>query len=42
MSPDGDQGFPGNFEVSVTYTLTDENAVEIHYEEAAIRIPLST
>mgnify|MGYP002544899794 CR=1 FL=1 len=31
-SPDGDQGFPGNFEVSVTYTLTDENAVEIHYE----------
>ena len=32
MSPDGDQGFPGNFEVSVTYTLTDENAVEIHYE----------
>ena len=32
MSQDGDQGFPGNFEVSVTYTLTDENAVEIHYE----------
>ena len=32
MSPDGGQGFPGNFEVSVTYTLTDENAVEIHYE----------
>ena len=31
-SPSGDQGFPGNFEVSVTYTLTDENAVEIHYE----------
>lgn len=31
-SPDGDQGFPGNFQVSVTYTLTDDNAVELHYE----------
>ena len=31
-SPDGEQGFPGNFDVSVTYTLTDDNAVEIHYE----------
>lgn len=32
MSPDLDQGFPGNFEVSVTYTLTDDNEVNIHYE----------
>lgn len=32
FSPDGDQGFPGNFTVYVTYTLTEENAVEIHYE----------
>lgn len=32
MSPDLDQGFPGNFEVSVTYTLTDDNEVKIHYE----------
>lgn len=32
FSPDGEQGFPGNFDVKVTYTLTDENAVEIHYE----------
>ena len=31
-SPDGEQGFPGNFDVTVTYTLTDDNAVEIHYE----------
>lgn len=30
-SPDGDQGFPGNFEITVTYTLTEENAVEINY-----------
>lgn len=32
FSPDKDQGFPGNFDVFVTYTLTDKNAVEIHYE----------
>ena len=32
FSPDGEQGFPGNLEIAVTYTLTDDNAVEIHYE----------
>ncbi len=31
-SPDGEEGFPGNLNVSVTYTLTKENAVSIHYE----------
>lgn len=31
-SPDGDQGFPGNFDVTVTYTLTDENEVVLKYE----------
>lgn len=31
-SPDGEQGFPGNFDVTVTYTLTDDNEIEIHYE----------
>jgi aldose 1-epimerase len=31
-SPDGDQGFPGNFEVSVTYTLTDADEIVLHYE----------
>ncbi|NCB93733.1 MAG: galactose mutarotase [Clostridia bacterium] len=31
-SPDGEQGFPGNFDIKVTYTLTDDNGVEIHYE----------
>lgn len=30
-SPDGDQGYPGNAEISVTYTLTEANAVEILY-----------
>lgn len=32
FSPDGDEGFPGNFTASVTYTLTDENEVVLHYE----------
>ncbi len=30
-SPDGDEGFPGNLDVTMTYTLTKENALEIHY-----------
>ena len=32
ISADGDQGFPGNFNVSVTYTLTDDNELKIDYE----------
>ena len=32
LSPDGDQGFPGNFSLDVTYTLSEENEVSIHYE----------
>jgi len=31
-SKDGDQGFPGNFKVSVTYTLTDDNEVVLTYD----------
>lgn len=31
-SPHMDQGYPGNLEVSVTYTLTDDNSVEITYD----------
>lgn len=31
LSPDGDQGFPGEFNVTVTYTLTDDNAIKIDY-----------
>ncbi|GKX57722.1 galactose-1-epimerase [Leminorella grimontii] len=30
-SPDGDNGFPGNLHVEVTYTLTDDGRVEISY-----------
>lgn len=32
VSPDGEAGFPGNLNVKVTYTLTDDNAVDIQYE----------
>lgn len=34
-SPDGDQGFPGNADVSVTYTLSDDDALSIHYQAVA-------
>lgn len=32
FSSDGDNNFPGNIEAKVTYTLTDDNAIEIAYE----------
>jgi aldose 1-epimerase len=32
LSPDGDQGFPGNLFASVTYTLNDDNELRIAYE----------
>lgn len=32
LSKDGEEGFPGNLSVTVTYTLTDDNAVDIKYE----------
>ena len=31
-SPDGDNNFPGNVEAKVTYTLTEDNSIEIAYE----------
>ena len=30
-SPDGDQGYPGDLKLTVTYTLNDSNELEIHY-----------
>ncbi len=32
LSPDGEEGYPGNLQVSVTYTLTNDNALELKYE----------
>lgn len=36
-SPDGDAGFPGAVEAKVTYTLTDDNALDIAYEATTDR-----
>lgn len=35
FSPDGDQGYPGNAEVAVSYTLTEDNSVKIDYRMTA-------
>ena len=32
LSPDGEEGYPGNLDVFVTFTVTDDNALEISYE----------
>ncbi len=32
LSADGEAGFPGNLNIKVTYTLTDDNAIDIKYE----------
>jgi aldose 1-epimerase len=31
LSPDGDQGYPGNLVACVTYTITDDNALVMRY-----------
>lgn len=30
-SPDGDQGIPGSLDMEITYTLTEDNELRIHY-----------
>lgn len=30
-SPDGDMGFPGNYDLTVTYTVTEDNALNVEY-----------
>ena len=31
-SPDGENGFPGNLKISVTYTLKNDNSLQISYD----------
>jgi len=31
LSPDGEEGFPGNLSVAITYTVTDDDALRIDY-----------
>ena len=32
LSPDGEEGYPGNLSITATYTLTEDNELKIHYE----------
>lgn len=32
LSKDGEEGYPGNLQVSVTYTLTDQNELKVEYK----------
>jgi len=32
LSPDGEEGYPGNLKMNVTYTLNNDNELTIHYE----------
>ena len=32
LSPDGEEGYPGNLQVKAVYTLTDDNAIQIDFE----------
>ncbi len=34
-SPDGDQGYPGNLKMSVTYSLSEDGSLKLHYEGEA-------
>jgi len=32
LSPDGEEGYPGNLDITVTYTITDDNGLYIDYK----------
>ncbi len=32
LSPDGEEGYPGNLDVTVTYEVSEDNELKIHYE----------
>lgn len=35
VSPDGEEGFPGNLDVEVIYTVTEDNSIKIQYSGVA-------
>lgn len=37
LSPDGEEGFPGNLKVNVKYTLTKDNTIKIEYKATTDR-----
>lgn len=37
LSPDGEEGYPGNLQVTVTFSLSDDNALSIAYEAVSDR-----
>lgn len=37
VSPDGEQGFPGEMHISVTYTLDDDNDLRLDYEASTTK-----
>lgn len=37
VSPDGDEGFPGEFTATVTYSLTDDNGLRLDYTATTTR-----
>jgi aldose 1-epimerase len=40
QSKDGEEGFPGNLDVKVTYTLTDSNELKIDYEASTDKLTI--
>ncbi len=36
-SPDGENGFPGNLSLTITYALSDDNALSLHYKGVSDR-----
>ena len=42
VSPDGDQGFPGEMQIKVTYTLNDKNELRLDYEATTSKPTVAT